>query len=218
MESHFSQRWYGVNQKGEHTFFIEVYSSNILDELFFETSLPVGLFSEPGITNLVNKLCKIDLPLSERNKIAEKMISKIERISDMQKFYFTDMVLDKNGKYCEAYASTLNQLKTGQILIEFTPYSSLSNEAIFHDFQNSFIYDELKHECVRVDRKTFEASISGNIALQKAYADIYCDNAEYYFHESAKNGISMTFYCVVINKALYLIYFTQLQEITSVVP
>lgn len=215
MESHFSQRWYGANQKGEHTFFIEVYASNILDELFFETSLPVELFSESGITILVNRLCKVNMSLSERNKIAEKLIAKIERISDMQKYYFKDSVLDKNRKYCQEYETVLNQLKTGQTLKEFTPYTRFSNESIFRDFQNSFIYDELKQECVRVDGKTFEKSISGNIAIQKAYADIYCDNAEYYFHESAKNGIRMTFYCVVYNKELTFIYFTQLQEITT---
>ena len=175
------------------------------------------LFSKPAVIGLVKKLCKKDISTFERNNIAEKLIVKIEHISAFQKYFFSDNMLDKNGKYCEAYASTLNQLNTDPILKTFTPYSTLSNEAIFRDFQGSFIYNDLKQECVQVDRKTFEASINGNITLQKAYADIFCVNAEYYLHVSTKNGISMTFYCVVLNKKLTFIYFTKLQEITTVI-
>lgn len=217
MESHFNQRWYKTNHKGEHTFFIEVFSSTLVDELFFNTSLPMELFSKPGVIGLVKKLCKKDISTFERNNIAEKLIVKIERISAVQKYFFSDNMLDKNGKYCEAYVSTLNQLKNGLILKEFTPYSPFSNEAVFRDFQNSFVYEELIQESIRIDKNVFEACINGNIALQQAYTDIYCENSEYFFHSSATNGICMAFYCVVDKKVLSFIYFTKLQEINTVI-
>lgn len=218
MESHFNQRWFGTNEMGQHTFFIEVYSSNILDELCFETSLPIELFSTPGVTIMVNKLCKKDISLVERNNVAALIIEKIERNTDYEKYYFPSCVLDRNGKFCEEYASTLYELKCGTSIKEYTPYSPFSNETIFRDFRSNFFYEEIQQESILVDKIAFEDCINGNSTLQKAFAEIYSETSEYYYHTSTTNGISLGFYCVVLNKELTFIFFTNLQEITAVIP
>ncbi len=207
MESHFNQRWYGTNQKGQHAFYIEVYSNNILEELCFDTSLPVELFSKPGITILLNKLCIKDISPVERNKVAEIMIEKIERIPDLHKYFFPDAVLDKNGKYCEEYASVLFEMKNNRTLQIFIPYSSFVNESVFHDLQNNFIYDELRKESVKLDKITFESLLNGKVELQNAYAEIYDENSEYYCHTSSDSAMSMEFYCVILNQCLAFVFF-----------
>ncbi|MBK9045633.1 MAG: hypothetical protein IPL74_02640 [Bacteroidetes bacterium] len=216
METHYNQRWFGVNEKGHQTFFIEVFSDDIMEELIFDTTLPIDIFKDEVLQNLVNQLCIKDLSTSARNEIAHKIIDKIKSITGIQAHYFTDTLLDKNGKYCESYAITLQELKSTCRIKEYTPYSILANEAIFIDFKYNFEYKDALKECVRKSKNEFEFQISGNIILQSAYADIYRDNSEYFFHESSDNSVRIEFYCVVFQQKLIFLFFTVLQEVTSV--
>lgn len=216
METHYNQRWFGADEKGQHTFFIEVYSNDIMDELLFDTTLPIDIFRDEVMNQMINQLCIKDLSTSARNEIANKIIEKIKCIPGIHTHYFTDTLLDINGKYCESYAVTLQELKSTFRIKEYTPYSKFANEAIFMDFKNNFEYADALKECVRISKNEFEFQISGNIIFQSAYADIYHDNSEYFFHESSDNSVRIEFYCVVFQQELIFLFFSVLQEITSV--
>jgi hypothetical protein len=187
-----------------------------MDELLFDTTLPIDIFKDEVMNQMVYQLCIKDLSISSRYEIASEIIDKIKCIKGIHAHYFTDTLLDKNGKYCESYAITLQELKSTCSIKEYTPYSIFANEAIFRDFKNNFAYADALNECVQENKNEFESQIRGNHILQSASADIYRDNSEYFFHESSDNSVRIEFYCVVFQKELIFLFFTTLQEVTSV--
>ena len=213
MESHFSQRWYGTNTRGQHTYYIEVYSSDLMEDFVFETSLPIDYFKSGELFDLAIQLCNSELTNHERNAIAQNIIIILDFKPGTAEHYFADYVLDKRGNYCEAYENVLIELNRPPTIKEFVPYSQYSNENIFSDLKNNFKYEDMTVECKKIERSVFERYIEGKTVFQKEYAKIYAGDAEYYCQSSSDDLLIMEFYCVVIAKSLAFLFFTKLQEV-----
>ena len=213
MEKHIHHRWYAENKIGRHIFYIEVNGSDIVDELLFESSLPYLIFSQSGIKKLINKLCIRKLSEGARDRIAKSVIEKILKLPGISQHYFTDIMLDARGKYCEAYVSVLDDIKRNATLEVFIPYSININVEIFTSLKTNFEYDGARKECILVNKKLFEESIRDNSFLQNAYAEIYYSDLEYFYYESSEDSIVMKCYCVIKNRELLFVFFTELQEV-----
>lgn len=213
MEAHFNQRWFGTNTKGQHTYYIQVYSNDLIDELFFETSLPMDYFKNGELYDLAIQLCSAELSIHERNKIAQNIIINLDLTPGICNHFFKDYLLDKRGKYCEEYEKVLMEFNSPPTIKEFVPYSKYSNENIFRDLKNNFKYAEAIVECKKIDKSVFESCIDGKTELQKEYTKIYSGDSEYFCQSSSDDSLIMEFYCVVIDKSLAFLFFTKLQEV-----
>lgn len=213
MESHYNQRWFGTNTKGQHTYYIQVYSSDLMDELCFETSLPIDFLKNGELYDMTIQLCKAELSNHERNKIAQNIITNLDLTPGIYNHFFKDYVLDKRGKYCEEYEKVLMELNSPSTIYEFVSYSKYSNENIFRDLKNNFKYADAIVECKKINKNEFEECINGKIELQEEYTKIYVGDAEYYHQFSSDDSLIMEFYCVVIDKSLAFLFFTKLLEV-----
>ncbi len=218
MESHFNQRWFGTNARGQHTYYIEVYSSDLMDELCFDTSLPIDFFKNGELYDLAIQLCNAELSIHERHKIAQTIIINLDLTPGISDYFFKDYLLDKRGKYCEEYVNVLMELNSHPTIKEFVPYSKFSNENIFGDLKNNFKYSDVIVECEKIDKNVFEDRINGKIELQKEYTKIYAGDAEYFCQSSSEDSLIMEFYCVVIDKSLAFLFLTKLHEVRPVEP
>lgn len=213
MEKYIYHRWYAENENGQHVFYIEVYDSKILDELFFNTSLPVDIFNDSEIKHLVSLLCKNEHTEIIRDAIAEKLIEKIYTLPGIKVSFFKDIMLDSNGKYCESYIQVLDEINRNSTIEIYTPYSMFSNEEIFHSLKNYFEYEVARNECIQVTKTRFEECIRNYSSLQNAYSEIYLNNLEYYYYSGSEDSVLMSCYCIVENTELLFVLFTELSEI-----
>jgi hypothetical protein len=216
MESQFNQRWYGISTNGTHTFYIQVHSSNLIEDFHFETSLPINLFQDKELHKLVKRLCTIRISTFKRNEIALIIINTLDHVPGIKKYYFNELVLDKNGKYCEEYDIILNEIKANIPICENVPYSQLANESIFTTLKSNFIYDEVIRECKQISKSEFEQQINGNFNLQHAYLEVYRFDAEHYSHISKTEGTCIEYCAVVFEQELTFIFFKRLSEVRSV--
>ena len=216
MDSELNQRWYAVSTNGNHTFYIEVHSTNLMGDLHFETSLPINLFLDKELHKLVKRLCTIKLSTFKRNDIALILINRLDHIPEIKKYYFNELVLDKNGKYCEEYDIILNEIQANIPICENVAYSQLANENIFTTLKSNFIYDEVIRECKKISKSEFEQQINGNFNLQHAYLEVYRFDAEHYSHISTTEGTCIEYCAVVFEQELTFIFFKRLSEVRSV--
>lgn len=213
MQLQFKQRWYATGENGQHTYYIEVYSSDLLDDFVFESSLPVDYFKSGALFDMAIQLCNPALSNHERNGLAQNIIINLDLTPGISQHFFADYILDKRGQYCEEYENTLMELNSHPTIKEFVPYSQYSNEKIFRDLKNNFKYTDAIVECKKIDKSVFESCIDGKTELQKEYTKIYSSDSEYFCQSSSDDSLIMEFYCVVIDKSLAFLFFTKLQEV-----
>jgi hypothetical protein len=212
MDKYFYKRWYASNENGRQIFYIDVFGDSNFELYFVESSLPDTIIARAEFIPIINQFCKVDIGISERSQIIESFIDRIQRIPDVEQFYFRESLLDNNGLYCESYIRTIDEIISNPTIKEMTPYSKYINELLFYEMAKEITNENEEHSSMPIEKCDFERQINGSINLQNAYLDVYSSGAKYFYRYEVIDILHLEYFYMEKNDKIIFLFFTKIIE------
>jgi len=199
--------WIISDDDGKDIFYFHLlYIEKDEDGYLFDTNLSIQSNPE-SVINKIELLISPGLTENEIDVLAQDIFEAIKVNPFYKQFYFSDQVLNRNGKFNLEYYNTLNKInlkKISQDTLELTPMSETSYPELFEIFKKHFIINqaEIMNNSKEISKTDFEVQLVNN-ELRNEYINSY-DLKNSFFKYSDDSG-EITYF--VLNKSVLLFAF-----------
>lgn len=180
-----------ISDNGKDIFFFQLlYIDKDEDGYLFDTNLSIQSNPE-SIIKKIKLLISPGLPENEIDVLAQDIFEAIKVNPFYKQFYFSDQVLNRNGKFNLQYYNTLNKMNLKKISndkLELIPMSETSYPELFEIFKKHFIINqsEIMNNSKEISKTDFEVQLVNNL-LRYNYFNIYNLKKMFYKYEGSNN-------------------------------
>lgn len=200
--------WIVSDQNGRNQFYFEIFEQDGI--ILFDTNL---LFRNEHniIIECIELLLSNHLPANTIDVVATKLFTSVKRIKYYERFYFSDCVLDKNGKLNANSYKLIQQLNYEKLKNDGeynVPISLTSYGDLFAVMNNQFCIHRRKimEDSTGITKDEFESYLI-NDSLKTEYVKVYSAANKFYRHKSVEEGYNTYFILRGIN--LFLAFRTK---------
>ncbi len=161
-------------------FYIELCIDDEIDFIHFNSSLPLTIYEEEKTSKLISDITNFEVPDNRREELISELLAHLQTLSGIEKYYFSEFLLDKNGHYMEYYDVVTSSLLSDKDFEDYTVFTSTTNSFYF-DFVKPLLEAELKNNAPDLlDKNTFEKLIQNSEELAREYVNLYQKNTRFF--------------------------------------
>ena len=169
-----------ARKNNKDLFFIELCIDEEVDFIHINSSLPWTIFDDEKSSKLITEVTIFDIPANAREEKVSELSAHLQSLPGIEKYYFSDFLLDSHGRYMEFYDTVTSNLLRNKDFEDYTVFTSSINSFYF-DYVKPFLEDELnKNTPEFLDKNTFEKLIQNNEELAREYVNLYQKNTQFF--------------------------------------
>ncbi len=162
-------RYFARNESGRDLFFIELDNSDGLEQMYFITSLGLNFQTNPELEGLIKEFRKNTNPVNKRNELAEKIISALIQLPDIEGYFFPDYLLSPSGSYLEFADHVVTDIVKHSDCSDYTPFSEEHHPLVFDKLRLLLNDWHKQGRGEKVDEPSFLALLLMNEELQHSF-------------------------------------------------
>ncbi len=168
-----NKTWIVSDLSGRDIFYFELFT---IDNGRLSIDSNLNFRGEPVI-DIIEKLIYMKLNNNEIEELAQELFEIIKTTPYFSQFYFSETVLNKDGKINMEYYKTLNKLTWKQIISNqhfLVPISETQLPELFRVFNEYFISNssEIMNQSEALSKGEFENELTNDL-LREEYVNVY---------------------------------------------
>jgi hypothetical protein len=200
------ERFFCKDENDRDLFYLELFFDYELETIFWNLSIDISLFLTEEAEDIINQIVIIDAPTEKRLILIDNLFEILKQLPEIENYFFSDELLDKNGTYSKDTADTLNNILLNKDFPDYTPFAEHSNTYYFYFFI-PFLKSVIKeNEITFVKRKEFELLVKNRFDLQAQYAEEYSNNAVFICIKLFNNDTQYNCYVLTIDNSIKLFF------------
>lgn len=172
-------RYFARDEAGRDLFFIELDNSDGLEQMFFVSNIGMNFQFKPELEGMINDFRKSSNSDYKRNELAEKIISEIIQLPDIEGYFFPDYLLSPSGSYLEFADHVVNNIVQNSDFPNFTPFSDEHHHLMFRKLRLLLNDWNRQGRGENVDKAFFLALLPKNEELQHLFVANLSDKMEF---------------------------------------
>lgn len=172
-------RYFARNESGRDLFFIELDDSDGLEHMYFITSLGMDFQTNPELEGLINDFRQSSNSDDKRNELAEKIISALIQLPDIEGHFFPDYLLSPSGSYLEFADRVVTDIVQHSDFSNYTPFSEEHHPLVFGKLRLLLNDWHKQGRGEKVDEHSFLSLLPMNEDLQHLFVSYYSDSMEF---------------------------------------
>lgn len=172
-------RYFARDESGRDLFYIELDNSDGLEQMYFISSLGMDFQSEPGLVALIYDFRQLSNSDDKRNKLAEKIISALIKLPDIEGHFFPDYLLSSSGSYLEFVDRVVMDIVQHSDFSDYTPFSEEHHPLVFGKLRLLLNDWHKQGRGEKVDEHSFLTLLPMNEELQHLFVSYYSDCMEF---------------------------------------
>jgi hypothetical protein len=191
------------SESGQDLFYIEIIYDEQTTLYILNYSLNYNLYQHEDLKLLINIVLNKFQTNSERESILYKIVDRIKIIPNINRFYFKENQLNKNGKYLEFYENVINEIIESFDAKEHVLFSTFFN-SYFFELMKENVSQLMKQQGSIFSKNEFEKIIQ-TLSLSIEYVKVFDSNAIYKKAQLISSEILFDLYVVESNMEIKLI-------------
>lgn len=165
---------------GRDLFYIQLIYFTNLNYFDFSTSLNFNLNQNPKAKSLIEQIIDITISEDERLRNIDKLMLYIQTLPGINQHYFSDDLLNTEGRYMEYYSHVISDIITDKEFPDYSPFSKNENPFYF-EYCRQILETEINNENpIYTAKEHFEELIALNPQLAAEYVEWLSPDAEFF--------------------------------------
>ena len=174
-------KYFCRDESGKELFFFILKDYQQLPTLQYTTSLDLNLHFIGGVDEIIEQICSRNQHTDKRELLVDELFDRIRQYPGIEKYYFPDYTLDKNGKFIEEYKKIEYDILSQSNFKDYAAFSNFDNMFHFLAFKSCFYELRATNKLTLVDKNHFLELLPHNYTLQELYVKFHNEGEQFYY-------------------------------------